>query len=312
MFENLGICKGSGTVLGQIFIDKDCINISKVGRYFYALLNNRAIIAAKSEKEFLKRATPVLSHIVKDVCKNAQQDSARWKPVDKNYTKLVHDVLKNISDDSRPAGVYVLELEPDEVQDNKTTGYEAADRTNLTKRLNVYRASFKKFGETIENVVHTSGILLKTNLDKKMWGSQKVMSILNKVKSDIVLLSNDLDKVDCCLERSDENAYKIQKIISNNIPAAQVKVMAGKVITNFAMLKSLMSELAKVLHRLYVIDNAFKTCIGYPATWFFDGSIFQDFLFEYENLIGHLIKSASLETNTIEPLLVWKIKLTGV
>ncbi len=312
MLENLGVCKGPGDILAHLHIGSDCLNISKVGSCFSVLMNNRTLMSARSEKEFHKKATPVLSHIVKRACVTAQTDSLRWKRVEHNYTNMIDKVLKNIQKDSKPADFYVLEVKPDEVQDNRTTGYEASSKKNIVERLDEYRVSVKKFGETVENLHKTSSVLLKTDLDKKMWGSKKVMNIIEDVRYEAGILATDLNKIDYCLEHSDESAYKIQKIVSNRIPAIHAKDVAGSVIENFSFIKSFMSEFAQALHKLYIIDTAFKKCVGYPATWFFDGSIFMDFIFEYENLINHLIKSASLEANTIEPLLVWKIKLTGV
>jgi len=312
VYENLGVCKGPGEILAHLQVGSDCINISKVGKYFNALLNNRTIISARTEKDFIKKASPVLSHIVNKVCVNAKTDSLRWKRVEHNYTKMIDNVLEDIEKDGKPAKVFVLEVKPDQIQDNRTTGYQASSKGNIVHKLDEYRFHLKKFGETIENLNQTSGVLLRTDLDKNMWGSKKVMDIISDVKYDTDLLARDYKKMDCCLERSEDNAQKMQIIAKRRAPVIQAKKIAGNVIENFALMKSFMSELAQVLHRLYIIDGTFKSCVGYPATWFFDGSIFMDFMFEYENLIGHLIKSASLETDTIEPLLVWKIKLTGV
>jgi hypothetical protein len=57
------------------------------------------------------------------------------------------------------------------------------------------------------------------------------------------------------------------------------------------------------------MDATFQKHTGFPATWFFCSSVFMDFLYEYENLIEHLIKAANIESFLIEPLLV--LKITG-
>ena len=310
MFENLGVCKGSGTVLGQIYMGDDTINISKIGRRFYTLLNSRVIMAAKSKQELQNRIAPVLSHIIINMGKTSQLDSARWRPVDKKYTQMITDTIEGIQKNLRQVEIYLLKAKPDETQDNRSI--LSKKKQGIVEKLNDYRSSLKKFEETKNNIQQASEVLLKVILDKKLWGRKEVMSIISEARSGMAVLSNDYETIDSCLERSDEQAGKIQIIISKKIASKTIKSTIGSIIENFAILKSFLSELIQVLYRFYGIDQIFKTHIGYPATWFFDSAVFMDFLFEFDNLINHLIKFTELESNAIEPLLLWKIKLTGV
>jgi hypothetical protein len=91
-----------------------------------------------------------------------------------------------------------------------------------------------------------------------------------------------------------------------------MKDVVGKIIENFSYLKSFMSRLAQDLQPLYRIDADFKSKVGYPATWFFNPSTFMNFTDEYDTLIDHMVKSASLESNIIEPLFAWKISTGAV
>ncbi len=308
MHENLGICKGPGRLLGEIRVGSYFINISKNGRHFYVLLNNRTIMAAKSQKELSERVVPVLSLIIKSFCKRAQTDKARWRGMDKDYTKMVTETMKGIKDNLRLVDVYLLKAKPDETQDNRSI--LSSNKKNIVERLNDYRSSLKKFEETTEELKSTSGILLRTCLDKKMWGSKDVMNVINGVKSEVDVLSNDYETVERCLEHSDDLAYKIQEIISKKYATKGLKKVAGEIVENFSILKSFSSEYVQALQRLSSIDRVFKASVGYPATWFFNGLIYMDFLFEYDNLVDHVIKFAALESDVVEPLLVWKIKLT--
>lgn len=310
MFENLGVCKGSGTVLGQIYIGNDTISISKIGRRFYTLLNSRVIMAAKSKQELQNRVAPVLSHIMINMSKISQLDSARWRPVDKKYTQMVTDTIENIQKNLRQVEIYLLKAKPDETQDNRSILSE--NKQGIVEKLDDYRSSLKKFEETKNNIQQASEVLLKVTLDKKLWGRKEVMGVISEAKLGMVVLSNDYETIDSCLERSDEQAGKIQIIVSKRIATKTTKSTIGSIIENFAILKSFLSELTQVLYRFYGIDKIFKNHVGYPATWFFDSAVFMDFLFEFDNLINHLIKFTELESNTIEPLLLWKIKLTGV
>lgn len=310
MFENLGVCKGPGTILGQIQMGSETINISKIGRHFYTLLNNRVIMAAKSKQELQSRVIPVLSHIMKNICKISQLNSARWMSVDKRYTEMVVDTIKNISKNLEPVEIYLLEAKPDETQDNRSIF--SKNKRGIVEKLWNYRLSLKKFEETKNNIQEASEVLLKVNLDKNLWGAKNVMSIISEAKSNMVILSNDYETIDNCLERSDKYADQLQTIIKERIASKNLKSIIGNIVENFTILKSFLSELTQVLHRLYGIDKTFKDHVGYPATWFLDSTVFMDFLFEFDSLINHLIKFTKFESSTIEPLLLWKIKLTGV
>lgn len=310
MFENLGVCKGPGNILGQIQMGTDTISISKIGRHLYALLNNRVIMTAKSKQELQNRVAPVLSHIVKSISKTSQLDSARWKPVDKKYTQMITDTIKSIQKNLEPVEVYLLKSKPDETQDNRSILSE--NKKGIVERLNNYRFSLKKFEETKNNIKEASDVLLRVNLDRKLWGRKEVMKVISEARSGMEVLSNDYETIDSSLERSDEQVKKIQIIINKKIASKIIKSTIGNIIENFAILKSFLSELAQVLHRFYGIDVIFKKHVGYPATWFLDSSVFMDYVFEYDNLVDHLIKFSALESDTIEPLLLWKIKLTGV
>jgi len=311
MYENLGVCKGPGRLLGEIKIGSDRVNISKNGRHFYILLNDRTVMAAKSQKSLSERAVPVLSLMIKNLCKKAQLDAARWRHMDKDYTKMVTETIKNIKENLGPVEIYLQKAKPDETQDNRSilSGNQVSDKREIVSKLNGFRESLKKYEETTNELKKSSGILLKTSLDKKIWGSKDVMNVINGVKSEMEVLSEDYEKIDGCLEHSEDQAYKIQMIISKNYVTDNLKKVAGKVVENFAVLKSFSSELAQALHRLQGIDRVFKASVGYPATWFFNGSTYMDFLFEYDNLVDHMVKFATLESNIVEPLLVWK--LTG-
>jgi len=266
-------------------------------------------MAAKSQKVLSERVVPVLSLMIKNICKHAQLDAARWRHIDKEYTDMITKTIREISQNLKPVDIYLLKAKPDETQDNRSI--LSSDKRGIVEKLNDYRSSLSKFEETTNELKKSSEILLRTNLDKKIWGSKKVMNIINDMKSDMGVLSNDFEDVEGCLERSDDQAYKIQTIISKKYATKNMKKIVGKVIEDFAALKSFSSELTQVLQRLSSIDRVFKASVGYPATWFFNGSTFMDFLFEYDNLVDHVIKFAALESDVVEPLLIWKIKLTG-
>lgn len=273
------------------------------------MLNDRIIMSAKSEKKLSERVVPVVAMIVKSCGKKAQLDKARWRHIDKDYTKMITETIKGIKKNLEDVDTYVLKAKPDETQTNRSI--LSSDERGIVEKLDDYRGALKNYEQTVNELKKSSGVLLKTDLDRKMWGSKKVMNVISRIKSEMEVLSEDSETIDSCLEQSDNEAYKIQATIKNNYATSNLRKVAGKVVENFAVLKSFSSELAQVLHPLSDIDRVFKASVGYPATWFVNGSTFMDFQYEYENLVDHMTKFATLESNVVEPLLVWKIKTNG-
>jgi hypothetical protein len=310
MDENLGICKGPGTVFCRMKIGSDILQLSRNSKTLYVLLNNRTILSSKSEKDFMAESIPVIVPIIKSMTKKAGLDSMHWLPTTniKKDNKMISDSLDYIQNNLKPAEVFVLQIAPDEIQDQQPK--DASVRPDLVDRLSEYQSDLKMFENTIGNICCASEILLRTNLEKKMWGSKEIMDIISQAQSNMIKASEDFERVDYLIEHSGNWAGIIQTAINRKIKTASIKDTAGKIIENFSFLKSFMSKVAQNLHSLYTIDKDFKARVGYPATWFFNPSTFMNFTFEYENLVDNIIKTASLESEVIEPLLVWK--MTGV
>lgn len=302
---NLGICKGPGKILGQFIVNSDRLNISKVGSSYDILMNGRTIFSVSTKKELIQNVYPVLNLIVSNLI--GDKKVIKFSYSDKRFTELVDKFLDSIRDNTDPYQIQVLKIKPDEMQDNRTQGFEASKEPQIYKKLSEYKSELKKIGKGLENLHNTSDILLKTDLEKDIWGSENITKILNEVKNNIESSVKNYDKMDYYLEKSDDNLFKIQKILDKGIARNKIKEAAGNIVSNFSLIKSLLSKYAQNLYKLYIIDSAFKSYMGYPATWFFDGSIFMDFIFEYNNLLKNLIKLVLIEKSVIEPLLVWKI-----
>jgi len=134
--------------------------------------------------------------------------------------------------------------------------------------------------------------------------------VINGVRTGMTKLGDYSETMDKCFEQSSTNSKFVQTCMVNQ-RHEQARAAAGKIIEDFSTIKTYLAELAQTLQKLYVIDTTFKKFTGYPASWFIMSSILMDFLFEFESLIGNIVKTSSVEANTIEPLLVWKIKSTG-
>ena len=305
MIDDLGICKGPGTILCEFRVGSTGVQLSKIGKCFYALVNKRVVLSAKSEKDLLSKGIPVVALIIKNLMKTAQMDEMRWKPLDKNYTHLFDDALKSISETMVPAEVFVLKLKPDEMDDNSTV--DARMYGDEPDSMEDYKSQLKKFSDTVECEKHGAEILLRTNLDKSMWGSKEVMTVLAGIKAEMGPIYEASEMMEGCFEHAGDQIDYVQRCFERKLATGQVNGMIGKVIESFSTVKSYMSGIVQACQGLYTIDKVFKSRVGYPATWFFNGSTYMDFLFDHETMIDHLIKMASIETSVIEPLLVRKM-----
>lgn len=302
--ENLGICKGTGNVLINMRVGQEKIHLSRNGRQYYILLNNRVIGSVKSEKELFDRGLPFLIPLVKELARTAGIDQLRWLPTTdiKKDNKMVSDAMKFVKQNLKPSEIFVLQIVPDEIQDQLP---KEASRSDFLQKLEWYKKALKSFENNVGIVHESSEVLLKTNLAKEMWGSKNVMEIISGTKEAMIDLPHE--NMDVCFEKSEKEASYIQAAFSRRLANDQVKEATGKLIEDFSFLKSYMSRLAINLQSLYTIDKDFKKHVGYPATWFFNPTTYLNFTDGYENLVGHLVKTAALETEIFEPLLLWKM-----
>lgn len=300
MIDILGVCKGSGNVVCRMAVGPVVIKVSKAGRQYYSLLNNRIIAEAKSEKEFSTRSLPLLATVIKSLCKNHLVRTVKYASTNK-----IEDILKYIRERSEPAEIQVLESKPDEITDNKPP----VDQQSLSASIRRYRSQLPELQDNFDNMNHVSKILLRTNLSKDVWGHEEINDLLTTTRKRMANLSEDAEKIDFSIEASGRLLNAFESMYDRKLP---IKEVAGKIIDNFSRLKSYASVVAQNLQNFSGIDTLVQKKTGFPATWFFCSSTLMDFMYEYENLINNLIKMAETEGQLIEPLLVLKIKSTGV
>jgi methyl-accepting chemotaxis protein len=305
MINKIGICNSEGQILCTIKVGNDSIDISRNGRYFYTLINKRAILASCSEKDAITRTGPVISILLRSLCKqgNIKQVSVNKSYLSalKNYREMIDSMIKQISDNLGGAEISVLETVPDEIQENTPAEARSASLSGLSAMKN----ELPIISETVENIKHMSDILLKTNLSKNVWGGKEVSSVLHETKSNLEKMSDSFELLDRTTEQLDDT---LRQLTASSKNKSQARDLIGKLIDNFSTIKTVISELAQSTNKLYDIDFTFKKATGYPATWFLNSSIYHDFMFEYDNLMEQMVKLARIEENTVSPLLVWKVK----
>jgi len=308
MIETIGVCAGPGTCLCRFRVGADTIEVSRSGRRLLTLLNGRAIMAAKSDKEVAERSAPVMARIISVLGKATEGIKVACSVVDRRYAARLGDVLKTIRDNSDHVEVETLEKPGDEEQDSgPKQGYPSA---SLTEGVVAYREHIAEVGRNISSLNHASEVLLRTHLAPHMWGGKEVTSVLGAVKSGMARLAGEADTLDAHLEHSDTGARYVQACLASGRDT-HVSEAISRVTENFSSIKTYASELAQTLHGLYDIDRVFKASTGYPATWFLDSSILMDLGYEYDGLIGNMVKNASVEASVMEPLLAWKIRFNS-
>lgn len=296
-----------GKPIGIVEAGPHTIGINGGGRKVFGLLDGRRLTESKSSKEFLEKAAPVLAMIMSNLI---QKDEAIRVSAKRKDSSLLNQVLDSIRKEKEKAEVFVLEIKPDEITENKPKEIKASNRDEILSSMIRYADDLGKFEEAVKETHHMAEILLKTNLPMTMWGGREVANVLSSVKSDLEEMSPYVKRFEYLKESSVKGSEYIAQALRKNLdPSTLMKIGVGKVkgkmTENFYEMKGTMSRLAQVLHRLFNADRLFKKHTGYPTTWFFDSSIYYDFLYGFENIISNLIRSAMIEKGTIEPLFVW-------
>lgn len=299
--EPIGICSGYGRTICGMTAGADVVKIAKDGRRWYGLVNNRAVLAAKDSAKLL----PVVLDIVSFLCKKAK--TGTFKYASDSKSGQLEDVEKYIKENKDQYDLFLLDTagKPDELVGN------APKQASLQTGLSVFRDHLTASTRNIVDVRHLAGILLKTEPAKDMWGGKDVAAVFTGIRNGMVKLAEDAEITDRRLDRMDGAAKYMQECMSNSRVQDKVRMAAGKIVEDFAQVKSYMSEMAQILRRLYEIDKVFKAHTGYPATWFLMSSILMDFMYEYESLVGNLAGTSAVEAQVVEPMLLWKIRTTG-
>jgi len=304
MTEPIGICQGSGQVICNVITDSDCLDVSRSGHKYYVRANGRSILASRSVQDFMNRSLPVMCLLLKGICAAVKCTKVKCA-ADKKSQEPFADILRYIKQNPECAEMSVLEIAPDEIQQNMPP-QKTADRT-----IESFQNHVNDLSTNINELRHLSEILLRTNLDKAMWGGKEVGASLGEIRTASAKFGEENEVIDRCVERIDTASRHLKACAS--VPGAQIRArdLAGKVIENFGTVKGYLSEMAQSLHGLYGVDRVFKAHTGFPATWFMDSSLLMDFQYEYDTLMSNLVKNASLEASFLEPLMAWKIRTAG-
>lgn len=223
-----------------------------------------------------------------------------------------NDFLRGLLDTvskSDQVRVKVLEQKPDEIVEQKPVQAKLAD-SDLEDYKECIRVSFECFND----VLALADILLKTKLPKNALAFKEINSALSKVKTATTELEKNREHCELMAERTSVCLNRIMLARRNNSKDPRVKKIIQEsidhVAADFMTMKKLMASLVKAYYPLYNIDPVIKKCTDYPATWFFDPSVFYNFSERYKDASDNLIGAVRAEASTIQPLYAWKMKVT--
>jgi hypothetical protein len=270
-------------------------------KFFHCFFNGNAVLSSKSTDEYFGSVVGML------VRSSIQVPNA---PIVIKAENTFSDQIKSIIDminKSKQEKINVLEEKPDELMENKPSEYPMR-----AESINKYQENLKSFTETYEDAVNLSEVLLKTSFPKTMWGAKELNGCLSKMKTASAELVSNIEIFETAAEQTDFRMNHLVPCLSGKISShKRAEDSINHIVTNFLTMKRMMASYLQSFHRLYASDQLFKKYTGYPATWFFDPSVFFNFMERYEDVSDNLIEASRAESAVIRPLYAWKIKVMG-
>lgn len=294
-----------GTMIGALVIGDNQLSLASHGKTILGVLNGSLLTESSSASVFEKKASPVLSMVTAELGKG--------KPLrvwgDESGQNMIRTILKCIKDYPEEVKLLSLETKPDEIEINSPPTVQAS---GLMELLGEYRKQVRQIAASMEETRSLAGSLLRTELPRTMWGANKIHGTLRHVQGDMDTIETDLNRFDISIERTDKSADMFRDFMpAGRLKGESAAKLADNVIEDFHCMKQAMSKTSQALYALFNIDPLCKKYTGYPTTWFFDSSIYYDFLYEFENLIRNLIKTTRTEQVVMAPLSSWKHRMLG-
>jgi hypothetical protein len=221
-----------------------------------------------------------------------------------SYSDFLKDFIETVSK-SDQVKVQVLDAKPDEITDNKPK--EAS--FNFSS-LEGYRDSIKSYYDCFDNALKLSDILLKTKLPKNIHSFKDIEATLTKSKTASLDLTKRRENYELITEQTGHHVGHIIVAINSrrwNDAAVQkiIQASVNHVSANFMTMKKLLASFITSQYSLYDIDKNFKKYTGYPATWFFDPSVFYNFKESYKDVSDSLVEAVKAEASVVRPLYAW-------
>lgn len=283
--------------IAQVKCNRDVFNVVLTDKYARCLLNGIEVISSKDLGSF----APIVGLLVSSSC------TAPGTVVSVKKDPAYGDFLKGIVDTiskSDQAKIKVLEDKPDEIADQKPKQASVTGEV-----LDGYRCGVRSYCDCFNEVLSLSDVLLKTKLPKNVLSFKDLTGTLSKVRSATAELSKDREHIDAVMEQTGTRIGRIMIAMNNNLNDPTIKRLVQEsvdhVVADFMGTKKLLASLLNTQYPLYDINPLFKKHTDYPATWFFDPSVFYNFTERYKDASDILIEAVRTEASVIRPLYNW-------
>ena len=156
---------------------------------------------------------------------------------------------------------------------------------------------------------------MKTKLPKNVLAFKDLNGALSKVRTATAELNTSRDHCEVVIDHTGTNIGRVMVAMGSNLNDSNVKRVVQEsvdhIVADFMGTKKLLASLINTQYPLYDINPLFKKHTDYPATWFFDPSVFYNFTERYKDASDSLIEAVRTEASVIRPLYNWQTKVTG-
>jgi hypothetical protein len=295
--------RDAGIVVAKVVCGQDTFDVVLGDKAARCYMNGVAVMASKDLNSF----GPIVGMAVVSSLKTP--NAVLSIKGNQTYADFLNGLLDTITK-SDQIRVEVLKYKPDEIADQKPKqAYRLSDSD-----LEEYKESIRVSSGCLNDVLSLGDILLKTKLPKNAMAFKEINSILSKVRAASTELEKNIEHCELMVERTGTYLGRVMIARNCNLNDPQVKKAVQEsidhVAADFMAMKKLMAFLIMSHYPLYSIDPVMKKYTDYPATWFFDPSVFYNFSERYKDASDNLIDAVRTEASTIQPLYAWKMKVT--
>jgi hypothetical protein len=277
--------------IAQIFCGPDRFDI--VGENTCSL-NGVPITGEKIASELFPS---IVGTLILSTC-NAPENEIKIKkgPTHQDFLKGLIDTLSK----SDQVKIQVLDAKPDELVNNKPI------EAFTIKAIDEFRDKIKMYASCFDDTLSLTEVLLKTKLPKSIHGFKEIDNIFIKTKNAAENIVQNMEKHDIVTEQLDTKIGQVLLVLSNNMtgPSGRkiLKSASNQVVENFNSMKKTYFNMICSFNSLYNVNQVFKKYTGYPATWYFDPSVFYSFTERYKDSSDHLIDMTRAEASLINPI----------
>ena len=173
--------------------------------------------------------------------------------------------------------------------------------------LDEFRDNLKVYASCFEDILSLTDVLLKMKLPKNVRGFKELTKIITTTKTATEEMMTNKEQYEIVAEQLDGKIGQVILLIKRNGSIGKLlRPAIDQVINNFGSMKKYSTEILYAFNPLYNVDHMFKKYTEYPATWYFEPSVFYNFTERYKDASDHLIEMAHIESSIIRPLHDWQ------